>query len=417
MRCGTGDGMDAFLQGSLSSDPDRRAPLAVQVVRQFPPSRGGLEDVVLNLSRQLCARGYRVRVVTLDRLFTAPDRKLPDREVVDGIEVVRIPFSGSSRYPIAPGVFRHLKDADLVHVHAIDFFFDALAWGKLLHGKPLVATTHGGFFHTDRYAALKLAWFNVTTRLSALAYRRLIACSAQDARLFRKIAGRRVVEVDNGADVAKFRNAGAGKPLRRIVTIGRFSSNKRLDRLFEALSRLVVHEPDWRLSVVGVPGDLTEADLGRMIGQRALEDHIELHVGLSNEEIRTLISGCSLFASASEYEGFGLVAVEAMSAGLMPLLHPNQAYEDLAAKHPEIRLCDFEDAEAAAGTIHSAFLALARDVGGYRTRAMRAADGYAWDHVARRYAEIYTEILGGVAPPEWDPAAKGSEGNEVAANG
>ena len=240
----------------------------------------------------------------------------PKVEIVDGIEVVRIPFSGSSRYPIAPGVFRHLKDADLVHVHAIDFFFDALAWGKLLHGKPLVATTHGGFFHTDRYAALKLAWFNVTTRLSALAYRRLIACSAQDARLFRKIAGRRVVEVDNGADVAKFRNAGAGKPLRRIVTIGRFSSNKRLDRLFEALSRLVVHEPDWRLSVVGVPGDLTEADLERMIGQRALEDHIEVHVGLSNEEIRTLISGCSLFASASEYEGFGLTPLEALAAGV-----------------------------------------------------------------------------------------------------
>lgn len=418
MRCGTDDGMDAFLQGSLSIDAGRRAPLAVQVVRQFPPSRGGLEDVVANLSRQLCARGYRVRVVTLDRLFTAPDGTLPAREIVDGIEVVRIPFSGSTRYPFAPGVFRHLKDADLVHVHAIDFFFDALAWGKALHGKPLVATTHGGFFHTERHKALKLVWFNVTTRLSALAYRRMIACSAQDARLFRKVAGRRVVEVDNGADIAKFRDAGATKPLRRIVTIGRFSSNKRLDRLFDALSRLVVHEPDWRLSVVGVPGELDEADLRRMIGQRALEDHIDVHVGLSNEQIRDLVSGCLLFASASEYEGFGLVAVEAMSAGLLPLLHPNQAYRDLAAKHPEVRLCDFEDAETAAGTIHAAFLALARDVPGYRARAMRAAEGYSWDHVARRYAAIYTEVLGGVAPPEWGPAAaKGGEGNEVAANG
>lgn len=410
--------MDAARRSSLSTDPARRAPLAVQVVRQYAPSRGGLEDVVSNLSRQLLKRGYRVRVVTLDRVFTAPERTLPLCEMIEGIEVVRIPFRGSTRYPVAPKVFRHLADADIVHVHAIDFFFDALAWGKILHRKPMVATTHGGFFHTDRYAAVKSAWFNVTTRLSSLAYHRLIGCSAQDARLFRKIAARRVVEVDNGADVAKFWDAGARAPRRRIVTIGRFSSNKRLDRLFDAVSRLVVHEPDWRLLVVGVPGDLTEAEVRRMIGERALEDHVEVHVGLSNEKIRELVTGCSLFASASEYEGFGLVAVEAMSAGLMPLLHPNQAYSDLAASHAEVRLCDFEDAEAAAGTIHSAFLALARDVPGYRAGAMRAAEGYSWDEVARRYAEIYTEILGSVAPPEWAPAAaKSGKGNEIAANG
>lgn len=412
-----GDGMDAARQGSLSADFERRAPLVVQVVRQYAPSRGGLEDVVVNLSRQLQSRGYRVRVVTLDRVFTALDRKLPARETIDGIEVVRIPFRGSTRYPIAPEVFRHLKDADLVHVHAIDFFFDALAWGKVLHGKPLVATTHGGFFHTSRYAAIKRIWFNVATRLSALAYRRVIGCSAQDTRLFRKIAGRRTVEIGNGADVAKFHDAGATEPLRRIVTIGRFSSNKRLDRLLDALSQLIVHEPDWRLFIVGVPGEVSETELRAMIAERNLDNYVEVLIGLSNEGIRNTLSGCSLFASASEYEGFGLVAVEAMSAGLMPLLHPNQAYTDLAGSHPEVRLCDFQDAEEAAGTIHAAFLGLARDVAGYRTGAMRAANGYSWDKVAGRYAEIYTEILGTVAPAARVAPAKGVEGNGVAADG
>jgi alpha-1,3-mannosyltransferase len=44
---------------------------------------------------------------------------------------------------------RHLRDADIVHVHAIDFFFDFLGWTKPLHGKKLVVSTHGGFFHTS----------------------------------------------------------------------------------------------------------------------------------------------------------------------------------------------------------------------------------------------------------------------------
>ena len=48
------------------------ARLIVHVVRQFLPNRGGLEDVVANLARQGTVRlGYRVRVVTLDSLFTA----------------------------------------------------------------------------------------------------------------------------------------------------------------------------------------------------------------------------------------------------------------------------------------------------------------------------------------------------------
>ena len=120
-------------------------PLVTHVVRQFLPNRGGLEDVVANLCRQLPALGYRTRVVTLDRLFVEPHRTLPAHETIDGIEIVRIPWKGSSRYPVAPQVFRHLSDADLVHVHAIDFFFDALALGRVLHRKPMIATTHGAF--------------------------------------------------------------------------------------------------------------------------------------------------------------------------------------------------------------------------------------------------------------------------------
>src|ERR1700712_2218982 len=144
-------------------DHDEPGPLIVHVVRQFLPNKGGLEDVVANLCRQLLARNFRIRVVTCDSLFSDPDRKLPQREIIDGIEVVRIPWSGTSRYPVAPQVFRHVADADLVHVHAVDFFFDALAWGKALHHRPMIATTHGGFFHTKKYAAVKAVWFQTLT--------------------------------------------------------------------------------------------------------------------------------------------------------------------------------------------------------------------------------------------------------------
>lgn len=374
---------------------ESRRPLAVQVVRQYAPNRGGLEDVVANLSAELRTRGYRVRVVTLDRQFTALDRKLPEREILKGVEVVRVPFHGSTRYPLAPGVFRHIGDADIVHVHAIDFFFDALAWGRFLHRKPLVATTHGGFFHTRNFGAIKKVWFQTVTRLSALGYRYLIGCSAQDTRAFQTIAGERVVQIDNGVNIDKFAGAASTKPVRRIVTLGRFSANKRLDNLLDTMQRLVRLQPDWRLDIVGIPGDVAEADLRRMIEERGLGRTVECHIGLPDSAIRALLGRCSLFASASDYEGFGLVAIEAMSAGLMPLLNPNTAYSDLASKHTEVRLCDFGASEKAAASIEAAFAELSAGAGAdaYRMAAMQAAAGYSWERVADRYAELYAHVL------------------------
>src|SRR5450631_3086470 len=119
------------------------------VVRQFHPAVGGLETVALELASTQVRAGHSVRVVTLDRIFNSPNEtRLSARDSIHGIDVVRIPFFGSTRYPIAPSVIKHLGKADIVHVHGIDFFFDYLAWTKLFHRKQLVASTHGGFFHT-----------------------------------------------------------------------------------------------------------------------------------------------------------------------------------------------------------------------------------------------------------------------------
>ncbi|MBX4933231.1 glycosyltransferase family 4 protein [Rhizobium bangladeshense] len=367
------------------------APLIVHVVRQFLPNRGGLEDVVANLSRQTLRRGYRVRVVTLNSLFTAPEDRLPARETIDGIEVVRIPWSGSSRYPLALEVFRHLGDADLLHVHAIDFFFDALAWGRMLHGKPMIVTTHGGFFHTRKYAAIKKIWFRTLTRVSARAYRRVVCCSASDLKQFSEIAPDSVL-IENGADIGKFADTASRRARRRIVTIGRFSVNKRLDHLLDAVAVLKSGDPEWHLDIVGAESDLNQVDIEGEIESRNLTGRVTLHVSPDNDTIRRIITEASLFASASEYEGFGLVALEAMSAGLLPVLNANDAFQTLANRHPVIRLADFTSPETAAVAVESAYNDLARRPDVLRSELLDSARGYSWDIVAGRYIDLYRSL-------------------------
>ncbi|MBY5579391.1 glycosyltransferase family 4 protein [Rhizobium leguminosarum] len=367
------------------------APLIVHVVRQFLPNRGGLEDVVANLARQTVRRGYRVRVVTLDSLFTAPEDKLPLREDIDGIEVVRIPWFGSSRYPLAPQIFRHLADADLVHVHAIDFFFDALAWGRLLHGKPMIVTTHGGFFHTQKYATIKKIWFRTLTRASAMAYRRVVCCSASDLKQFSEIVPDSLL-IENGADIGKFADTASRRAKRRIVTIGRFSVNKRLDHLLDAMVMLKTRDPEWHLDIVGAESDLNRADVEGAIVSRHLSGRVTLYVSPENDTIRRIIAEASIFASASEYEGFGLVALEAMSAGLLPVLNANDAFATLAARHPVLMLADFTNPESAATAIEAAHQALSRQPDAVRAGLLDAARGYSWDIVAGRYIDLYRSL-------------------------
>ena len=122
----------------------------VHVVRQFHPSVGGLEDVVAQLAHAQYAKGHDVRVVTLDRIFNAQGAgKLPKWERIEGIEIIRVPYFGSTRYPIALSILRHIRHADIVHVHGIDFIFDYLAWTAPLHRRKQVVSTHGGFIHTS----------------------------------------------------------------------------------------------------------------------------------------------------------------------------------------------------------------------------------------------------------------------------
>ena len=204
----------------------------VHVVRQFHPSIGGMEEVVLNIARRhLDASDDTVEVVTLDRLFHEDGARLPARERHRGVPVRRLPYVGSPRYPVCPRVLGSLRAADVVHVHGIDFFYDYLALTAAVHRRPLVVSTHGGFFHTEYASGLKRLWFRTITRASARAYARIVATSRNDGELFATVAGDRLRVIENGVDVDKFAGRGAREPGRTLVSFGRWSLPQNAHRL------------------------------------------------------------------------------------------------------------------------------------------------------------------------------------------
>lgn len=376
----------------MGVEPNARALRVVHVVRQFSPSVGGLENAVRNLARHgRDTEGLDARVVTLDRVFTAPSQRLPAQDVVDGIPVTRIPWSGSSRYPIAPGVLRHLEGADVVHVHAIDFFFDALAATRMLHKRPLVCSTHGGIFHTGAQLALKKLFFQTVTRASAKAYDAIIACSSADAAMFAPIAARRLTTIENGVDVAKFAGCASAQPTRRIISFGRLASHKRITSLFALLAALRRSNSDWTLTVAGAAGDQAEAELVTAAQDAGVAAAVRFVVNPDDAALAREIGMASYFASASAHEGFGIAAVEAMSSGLIPVLSDIPPFASLIRKAGEGLVFDPAEPEQAAAQIN----AFETDGGATEMRKKRVADAaatFAWPAASAAYARLYRQV-------------------------
>ncbi|MGO8485193.1 glycosyltransferase, partial [Rhizobium leguminosarum] len=72
-------------------------------------------------------------------------------------------------------------------------------------------------------------------------------------------AAGKMTAFDCAFDIGKFADTASRRAKRSIVTIGRFSVNKRLDHLLDALVMLKNRDPEWHLTIVGAESDLNRA--------------------------------------------------------------------------------------------------------------------------------------------------------------
>lgn len=97
----------------------------------------------------------------------------------------------------------------------------------------------------------------------------------------------------------------------RVIAVGRYSWQKGFDLLIEAWNLVYSRHPEWRLDIYG-GGDYGYYQ--HLADEKDLSSVITCHAAASN--ILEKYEQGSLFVLSSRYEGFGLVIVEAMSAGL-----------------------------------------------------------------------------------------------------
>ena len=364
----------------------------LHVVRQFHPSVGGVERFTLDLCRYTRQQGHECAVLTLDRDF-ASGQNLPGHDVVDGIPVRRVPFFGPKRYRMAPLALANLGDFGLLHVHCVDFFVDYLAATRPLHRRPLVVSTHGGFFHSPWGTGIKRLYFRTVTRLALNMVSSVVCDSPQDFATFSAVAPRKCRLIENGVDYDSF--AQVQKRLRPglLVHVGRTDANKRIDKLIRAFAVVARARPEATLALVG-PDWLGEwPRLRAIVSELDLGERVQFVGRVDESELKRWLAEAHFFVSASAYEGFGIAAVEAMATGTVPILSDIPAFRYLTRGGTCGLLADFEDAEASAAVILRAFQTSASRYEELSARVRQAASTYSWQVVGAKFLALYEEVV------------------------
>jgi alpha-1,3-mannosyltransferase len=313
----------------------------LHVVRQYPPSVGGLEEYVSQLVEKQSASS-RVTVLTLDRLFGS-SKKLKKIQRIKRSVVVRVRYVGFSRFFVpfvSPKIFRRF---DLIHLHALDQLTDLISFYRILDIPPLIVTSHGLIFHTQTLNRLKEVYFKTISRATLARVKKIFAVSRNDqARLEQIGIGSEVLP----NPVMPFPWLYQGG--RHFIYWGRIAENKSVERLIPFLAQLHKADKDRKLFIVGSGTVHDEERLEGSIRFFNMGATVRRYGYLERSSLQRLLAVCGYTVSASHYEGYGMVQVEGMSAGLLPIMQKNSAFEELLERSRTGLVLDFSDPETAA---------------------------------------------------------------------
>jgi len=214
-------------------------------------------------------------------------------------------------------------DSDLIH------FTNAAA--PLRPGRPFVLTIQdlSLFRHPGYHPPLRVATAPLTLIAAKRAAAVIVPSEATRSEISRllHVSGRRVVVVPHAgsthlppAHADPDALAAARSDLRLaddpyILSVSTLEPRKNHARLVQAFERLVAGRPSMRLVLVGGAGWLGRDLRGSLLAS-PIADRIHVTGYVSTERLATLMSGASVFAYVSLYEGFGLPILDAMRAGV-----------------------------------------------------------------------------------------------------
>jgi glycosyltransferase involved in cell wall biosynthesis len=199
-----------------------------------------------------------------------------------------------------------------------DVFFASAYTAPLALGVPLAVAIHDVSFaaHPEWFRPREGARRRLLTRQAARAAEIIFTISEFSKR---EIVERLAVPADRiqvTYPSVTPRPAGgtAREPL--VLFVGSVFNRRRLPATISAFAAATASRPDARLVIAGADRSYPPLDLGALAAIVGVGQRVELKQYVTEEELTSLYARASVFVFLSEYEGFGLTPLEALSAGV-----------------------------------------------------------------------------------------------------
>lgn len=329
----------------MTATGDSGRPLNILLVSaRFAPFVGGTEIHAGEVAIELTQRGHNVTVLTTTWDET---RSIEQHGDVQVIRVRALPHGSDLHY--APGIRAEIETGnwDLVHVHGYHTLVGPMALAAAQRaGLPTVLTFHSGG-HSSTIRKLLRPVQVLCMRKLMLRAEALIAVSRFEASLFASRLGiglDRISVIPNG--VSRSINVAAPSPTagdegdapattddtsKTILSVGRLVRYKGHHRIIRAMPEILRSHPDVRLLIIG--RGPYEAKLRRLADKVGVADRVDFDFVPSSERKRLdkMMSSAALLLVLSNYESHGMVAHEALEAGVPVVVVNKTALSELVA--------------------------------------------------------------------------------------
>ena len=205
----------------------------------------------------------------------------------------------------------------------LDLFFAPAYTAPIRLSVPIVVTIHDVSFlaHPEWFRRREGLRRRILTRRTAAKARAIITVSAF-SRLallnLLRLPPERVHVIAQGVTAPTVTRGGQRGP--RVLFVGSIFNRRHVPDLIRAFARVAVRHPGAVLDLVGDDRSHPREDLEQIIHAEALDERVRWHRYVTDEQLDSFYGQASVFAFLSEYEGFGLTPLEALSAGVVPVL-------------------------------------------------------------------------------------------------
>jgi len=184
---------------------------------------------------------------------------------------------------------------------------------------PLFALVHHPLALESGLAAEVQSRLMTSERAALAAVRHVFVTSRMTARTLVEafdVAGDRITVAEPGVDRPNTRTRAPSAGPVRLLSVGALVPRKGYDVLLTALAGL--GDLDWTLRIVGDP-DRSPGTSAALAAQRdalGLTDRVRFDGRLDDTDLAAAYRDADLFVLSSRYEGYGMVAAEALVHGL-----------------------------------------------------------------------------------------------------